>query len=167
MAPGPHATLVPLEVGLTGAELPKSSRRWIVTAVVTALGSGAGTVAKAILDHAEAGRLAELEAEARARAAELEATRWTEAAAALEAVDRELAARAARLAELETRLARAEVAIDFLTADQRWIRRVAEDRADPAEPASREAIRLPAYGELEPDPDRVQQRKVKILKSLE
>ncbi len=147
----------------------KRSGRWLATALVTALGTGGATLGKHWLDYRQERRRVELRAGSEAKSAELGAVQWDEAAGALEAMDQELTERAGRLSELETRIARAEVAIDFLTADQRWIRRTADRRVGdmPHLEPVRKSIRLPAFGELEADPERVQQRKAKILETLD
>lgn len=146
----------------------RKQRRAILIALVTALGGGMGTAAKAYFDYRAERDAIQADAYTEAEAAELGAVQWGESAGVLEAMDQELAERAKRIAELETRIAKAEVAIEFLTADQRWIRRTASNRVERAPPMpARKRIEIPDYGELKPDPKRVQQRKAKILKSLD
>lgn len=146
----------------------RKQRRTILIALVTALGGGTGTAAKAYFDYRAERDAIHADAHAEATDAELNAVQWEQSADVLKAIDRELEDRAIRLAELETRIAKAEVAIEFLTADQRWIRRSASNRVERAPPTpARKHIQIPDYGELKPDPRRVQQRKAKILKTLE
>ncbi len=146
----------------------RKQRRAILIALVTALGGGLGTSAKAYFDYRAERDAIQADAHDEATDAELEAVQWEESADVLKAIDRELADRAIRLAELETRIAKAEVAIEFLTADQRWIRRTASSRVDRAPPMpARKHIEIPDYGELKPDPKRVQQRKARILDKLD
>lgn len=146
----------------------RKQRRTVLIALVTALGASGGTVAKSYFDYLSARDAIQAGAQAEAEAVELGAVQWGESAGVLEAMDQELAERAKRIADLETRIAKAEVAIEFLTADQRWIRRTASSRVGRAPPMpARKRIEIPDYGELKPDPKRVQQRKAKILKSLD
>ena len=146
----------------------RKQRRTVVIALVTALGTTGGTGAKAYFDYRAERDAIEADAQADATDAELGAVQWGESVAVLKAIDQELADRAERIAELETRIAKTEVAIEFLTADQRWIRRTASNRIERAPPATpaRKVIRLPEYGQLKADPRRVQQRKAKILETL-
>ncbi len=147
----------------------RKQRRAILIALVTALGTTGGTATKAYFDYRAEHDAIQADAQVEATGAELEAIQWEESTGALRAMDNELAERAERIAELETRIAKAEVAIEFLTADQRWIRRTASNRVERAPPPTpaRKAIKLPDYGELKPDPKRVQQRKARILDKLD
>lgn len=147
----------------------RKQRRTILIALITALGGGMGTAAKAYFDYRAERDAIQAGAQAEATDAELDAVQWRESASVLKAIDQELAGRAGRIADLETRVAKAEVAIEFLTADQRWIRRTASSRVERSPPPTpaRKPIELPDYGELRADPKRVQQRKAKILETLD
>jgi hypothetical protein len=142
----------------------RKHKRGLLLALVTALGAGGGTAAKAYFDYRAERDAIQAEAHNEATGAELDAVQWTETAEALEAVDRELGDCVERSHELDRRVSKLEVAIEFLTDDQRWIRRQA-DRVERAPAPSRKGIELPAYGDLEADPQRVEQRKAKILQT--
>lgn len=147
----------------------KKHGRTLAVAMVTALGGGAGTAAKAYFDYQTDRAAMVTEAEERATEDEIEAVHWGKASDALEALDEALTGCVERSHELDRRLSKAEVAIDFLTSDQRWIRRSAAERVDrtPLPTPARKRLALPKYGELEPDPERVQQRAAEILEDLE
>ena len=147
----------------------KKSQRAILIALVTALGSGGGVAVKSYFDYRAERDAIQADAEDEAEGDELDAVQWETQTEAIGALNLELEGRAKRLADLETRLAKAEVAIEFLTADQRWIRSTANKRVDRAPKAmpARRSIELPNYGDLKADPKRVQKRKAKILQSLD
>lgn len=145
----------------------RKQRRTVVIALVTALGATGGTATKAFFDYLAKRDAIHAGAQAEATGAELDAVRWEEAGRALKAMDDELEERAKLIAGLETRIAKTEVAIEFLTADQRWIRRTASSRVERSAPPmpARKRIGLMDYGDLRADPERVQRRKAKILET--
>ncbi len=99
----------------------RKQRRAILIALVTAFGGGVGTSAKAYFDYRAERDAIQADAQVEATGAELEAIQWEESSGALRAMDHELAERAERIAELETRIAKAEVAIEL---DPRQARRL-------------------------------------------
>lgn len=135
----------------------KRATRWIAGALITALATAGGSVGKHYLDLRENRR--ELDAVA-GTAAAAEATadhRWTE-------LDRALGGLRGELTECIKQAAINATAIDFLTADQRWIRRTATSRVE-ARPAR--AARAVDLADLHAPAEAVRRKKAEILDTLD
>jgi len=135
----------------------KQANKWILTAVLTAVATMGGSVAKHYLDIREKRKKIENTATVTAKVEARDDLRW-------EKLDEALNDIRSALSEVSTQTAVNEKAIEFLTRDQRWIMGAAEKRIeDRPRLIKRRPVQLQ---EIEPPDDLVNKKKGRILKQL-
>jgi len=144
---------------LEAAELKhKKANRWILTAVLTALGTMGGSIGKHYLDLADRRRALDIAITTQAQDEARASIRW-------EKLDESLTDIRKAIADATTQGAVNAKAIEYLSRDQRWIMGAAEKRItkDTPTPIRSPPLRLM---DLEPSPDRVQKQKAEIIEQL-
>ena len=139
--------------------------KWaVVSAIGLAVVTAGGTGWKQYVNHLD--RKVQLEAEAQGAAENelLDESQWEQIRGLFKDVDKGLQELNQAVGECDRQSAVNATAIDFLTADQRWIRRSAEAKAPKPMRASRK-LAIPSYAAVQQtvDPAAVEKRKAEKL----